>query len=201
MSGKNPVSFVTTTVIGGLVFLVPVVVITMILAQALEFMMMVAQPLAAWFPVDTIGGVALANILAAVALVLVCFIGGLIARSGVVRNVVDTLETKILMKVPGYVLIKGMFSGLSDTANQQLAPVLVAFGDASRVGLEIERTRDGHVVVSLPRSPNPWSGEVFILPAERVRRLDLSMGWYVEYVERFGQGSDAVLPGTTGVGV
>ena len=51
--------------------LVPVVVITMILSQALELMMKVAQPLAAWFPVDTIGGVALANILAAVSLVLV----------------------------------------------------------------------------------------------------------------------------------
>jgi uncharacterized membrane protein len=67
------------------------------------------------------------------------------------------------------------------------------FGDATRVGLEIERTEDGQVVVCFPRSPNPWSGEVLILPAARVRKLDLPMTWYVEYVERFGQDTDTAL--------
>ena len=198
MSGKSRVEFVRTTVIGGLVFLVPLVVLVMILAKAFGIMMMIAEPMARWFPVDTIGGVALVNILAALSLVLVCFIGGLIARSGTVQKIVEALESRVLTKVPGYVLIKGMISGLSDTANQQLVPVLVEFGDAARVGLEIERTQDGRIVVSFPRSPNPWSGEVFILPAERVRRLDLPMAWYVEYVERFGQDTDVALRGQIG---
>ena len=44
-------------------FLVPVVVLVIILAKAAGLMMMVAEPMAAWLPIDAIGGVALANIM------------------------------------------------------------------------------------------------------------------------------------------
>ena len=193
MGARGRVHFIKTTIIGGLVFLVPLVVLVMILAKAVGIMTMIAEPLAEWFPVETIGGVALVNVLAAISLVLVCFIGGLVAKSVMVQKGVDALESKILAKFPGYVLIKGMVSGLSDASKRQLTPVLAVFGDAARVGLEIERTEDGQVVVCFPRSPNPWSGEVLILPEARVRQLDLPMTWYVEYVERFGQDTDTAL--------
>ena len=73
-SKRGGVHFVKTTVIGGLLFMVPVVVLFLVLSEARGLMLMVAEPMAGWFPVEVVGGVALANIIAAVALVLVCFI-------------------------------------------------------------------------------------------------------------------------------
>ena len=123
MGVRRRVKFIKTTIIGGLLFLVPLVVLVMILAKAVGIMMMIAEPLAGWLPVETIGGVALVNILAAISLVLICFLGGLGAKSVMVQRGIEALESKILAKFPGYVLIKGMVSGLSDTSNGQLAPV------------------------------------------------------------------------------
>ncbi len=67
MKHKKGVKFIFTTVIGGLLFLVPVVFLGIVLTKAAGFMMVIAQPLAAWVPVDSIGGVALANLIAIVA--------------------------------------------------------------------------------------------------------------------------------------
>jgi hypothetical protein len=127
----------------------------MILAKAAGLMMMVAEPMAAWVPLDAIGGVALTNIIAVLAVVVICFIAGLVARAAILRAIVGGLESKVLFKVPGYVIIKGMLSGLQEDDTHKLIPVLATFGDAARVGLEIERLDDGRVVVMVPRSPNP----------------------------------------------
>ena len=67
MKDKKGIQFVLTTVIGGVLFLVPVVFLGMIFTKAAGFMMVIAKPMAAWIPVDSIGGVALANLIAIVA--------------------------------------------------------------------------------------------------------------------------------------
>ena len=174
-------------------FLVPVVVLVIVLAKAAGLMMMVAEPMAAWVPIDAIGGVALANIIAVLAVVLICFIAGLVARAAILRAIVGGLESKVLSKVPGYVIIKGMLSGLQEDDTHTLIPVLATFGGAARIGLEIERLDDGRVVVMAPRSPNPWSGEVHIMAVEHVQPLDLPMTAYMENIERFGQGTNEML--------
>ncbi len=187
------IHFFKTTVIGGLVFLVPVVVLIIVLTKAAGLMMMVAEPMAGFIPVDSIGGVALANVIAGIAVVLVCFIAGLVARRALIRSTVEGLESKVLSKVPGYVIIKGMLSGLHEEETGRLTPVLATIGSAARIGLEIERLDDGRTVVFMPNAPNPWSGKVQILAPDHVQRLGLSMAEYMENVERFGQGTNELL--------
>jgi len=80
MKKKPGLNFVITTVIGGAVFLVPLMVLIFVFGKAIGYMMLIAEPLADWLPVDTIGGVALANLLAILAVIVVSFIAGLIAR-------------------------------------------------------------------------------------------------------------------------
>jgi uncharacterized membrane protein len=194
MSSKNGgVQFFKTTVIGGLLFLVPVVILIMIVTKAAGLMMMVAQPMAAWLPVDSIGGVAVANLIAALAVVVVCFIAGLVARGTVLRTIVENLESKVLAKVPGYMIVKSILIGLQGEDAQGLVPVLATFGQTDRIGLEIERLDDGRVVVMIPNAPNPWSGEVSVIAPEAVRRLDLPLAAYKENIEQLGQGTTELL--------
>lgn len=190
---RGRIHFLKTTVIGGLVFLVPVVATLFILTEAANLMLVVAQPLAKFIPVDSIAGVAVANIVAALAVVLVCFLAGLVARRAMVRSTVDTVEKKVLSKIPGYIMLRGMLSGFEETDDHRLYPVLATLASSARVGLEIDRLSDGRVVVMIPTSPNPWSGMVHILDEERVQRLDLPMAAFVENVERFGRGTEELL--------
>ena len=201
-SSKSRIEFVKTTVISGLVFLVPLVALIMVLSKAVDLMMTVARPMAALIPVDSVGGVALANVIAIIAVALICFLGGLLARSKFLRTAVEGLESKLLVKVPGYVFVKGMLSGLQHDEARRLIPVLATFGANSRIGLEIERLDDGRVVVLVPSSPNPWSGPVHIMTPDSVRQLSLTLPAYIETIQRFGQGTNELLnaEGTGGAG-
>ena len=92
---RGKIHFIKTTIIGGLLFLVPVGVLIIVLAKVVELMLMVAEPLADFIPVDSVAGVAVANIVAAIILVLICFVAGMIARRTVVSSIVEDLESDL----------------------------------------------------------------------------------------------------------
>jgi uncharacterized membrane protein len=184
MKGNKGVRFITTTVIGGLLFLVPVGFLGFVLYKAFGFMLLIAQPMADWLPVNTIGGVALANLIAIVAIVIICFFAGLIARNTLATGVVKKLESRVLMKIPGYTIVKGIKGGF-DTE--------LALGTAERIGFEIQKLADGRSMVFIPSVPNAFSGITQILPADQVTYLDAPMTQIMEFVERYGHGVDGLL--------
>jgi len=193
MSSNKNFGFVMTTVIGGVVFLIPVVVLVVVVGKAIGMMMLVAQPMADWLPVDTLAGVALANIIAAVALVVVCFLAGLLARHALASAFVRHLESKIVAKVPGYPMIKSLVSGFDARQTEGLKPVALQLGTAERVGFEIEKLPDGRSMVFIPSPPNPFSGITEVLPAEQVAYLDVPVKQIMELTENFGHGVNAIL--------
>jgi uncharacterized membrane protein len=193
MKDKPGVKFIMTTVIGGLVFLVPLMFLVFILGKAIGFMMIIAKPLADWLPVDTVGGVALANLIAILAVIVVSFVAGLIARHTMAGGFVKTLESKVLMNIPGYTMIKGIKSGFDATETDGMKPISLKLGSAERIALEIEKLPDGRSMVYIPSSPSPWSGITQILPADQITYVDVPVTKILELTEKFGHGVDAIL--------
>ncbi len=193
MKDKPGVKFIMTTVIGGLVFLVPLMFLVFILGKAVGFMMVIAKPLAGWLPVDTVGGVALANLIAILAVIVVSFVAGLIARHTVAAGLVKTLESKVLVKIPGYTIIKGIKSGFDTTETQGMKPVALQLGSAERIALEIEKLPDGRSMVYIPSTPSAWSGITQILPADQITYIDVPVTKVMELTEKFGHGVDDIL--------
>lgn len=193
---KDLLQFLKTTVIGGLVFLVPVIVIVMVIGKALQLSRRVAEPLASFIPLDTIGGVALANVIGGVVLIVLCFAAGMAARSSLASAFVREAETRLLWKLPGYSFFKGLVDGISGedaNANASMQPVLIKLDDASQLGFEIERLDDGRVVVFVPGAPDPWSGDVLVLEAGRVESLPITMMAAVQNIRMLGRGTKAFL--------
>ena len=190
----NPiVNFALTTIIGGLLFLVPLMFLIFMLGKAVGFMMIIAESMAGWLPIDTVGGVALANLLAILAVVVVCFVAGLAARHSMASGLVSMLETKVLAKIPGYAMIKGIKSGFDSSASEGMKPVALELGTAERIALEIEKLPDGRSMVYIPSAPNVWSGVTQILPADQITYLDIPLTSVMELTERFGHGVDGLL--------
>jgi uncharacterized membrane protein len=181
--------FIKTTFIGGLVFLVPIVIVVVVLGEAFEMMVVVAKPMSDWLPVDSVGGIALVNILALAAIALSCFIFGIIARTASAKNINRHLN-KILIAIPGYAFVKGYADSMDRSAEKakSFIPVLARFDDYSQLSFEIERTPRGNVVVYLPGAPNPWSGAVVFVEENRVERLDMSVSEAVSNIEKLGHG-------------
>ena len=181
--------FIKTTLIGGVLFLVPVTILVMVLAQVMEVMHGIAEPMSELIPVETIAGFATANLVAASIILVICFAAGLIARTRAAQRWADKLESAILQRIPGYAMIKGFASTISPDSNSDLKPVVVSFDDSSRLGLEVERSGNDHVAVYFPGSPNAWAGIVQIVSAAQVKSVDAPMTSIIEQAELLGRGT------------
>ncbi|WP_193369205.1 DUF502 domain-containing protein [Pelagibius marinus] len=190
--------FIRTTVVGGLVFLIPfvILVLVLVLGKALEIMRVIAQPLSAFIPVDTVGGIALANLLEVGLILVLCFVAGLVAKARLSAKLVEGLEGRFLERLPVYHFIKGMAGSIVQAeGDESMKTVLARFDDNAQIAFEIERTADGQVVVYLPGAPNPWSGSVALMAAERVTPLDVPMMTTVQKIKQLGKGSQGLLRG------
>jgi len=193
MPEKPRIHFLATTAIGGVVFLVPVVFLVFILGKAYGFMLVVAQPLANWIPLERFGGVAIANLIALLAIILVCFAAGLLARSAAASETVRRLEDRLLSKIPGYALIRGLKSGFDRGNESSMKPVTVDLGFGQRAGFEMQKLPDGRSVVYLPGSPNTWSGITLIVNPDQIEYLHVPLKEMMDLFEGYGFNTATVL--------
>jgi uncharacterized membrane protein len=185
-------NFIKTTTIGGLVFMVPIIIIVVILGKAFELMLKVARPIDDLIPIESIGGIAFVNLLALLAILAVCFVAGVIARSPPAKKFYRAIDNGLLA-IPGYAFIKAHTDSmkLGQAEAKSMQPVMVRFDDNSQLGFEIERLDNGQVVIYLPGAPDPWAGTVAYFSADRVKKLELSASDAINNVRRLGRGSQA----------
>jgi uncharacterized membrane protein len=185
---------IRTTIIGGIIFLIPIAILVAVIGQGLKIAGAIAKPVAAVLPVNMIGGVAVAHVLAIVLLLLICFMAGLLARLALARRAVGALEANVLSRLPAYALLKTKTqSMLSPEDIEGMSVVVVRFDDLWQVGFEIERIEGGKVAVFLPGSPDPWSGSVCIAEADRVTSLDMPVAAVANMARRLGRGANEAL--------
>jgi uncharacterized membrane protein len=188
-------NFLKTTVIGGLVFLVPVAVLILVLAKVFGVMVAIAEPMADKIPMNSIGGIAIANVIAVMIILLICFAAGLVARTRPAQKFANSIENAVLQKIPGYSLIRGMTSSLTPDKTAHMHAVLVSLGYTSRIGLEADRTEDGNVTVYFPGSPNAWSGELHIVKSDQITPVERPMMAVIEHAEQLGSTTSEFLSG------
>jgi uncharacterized membrane protein len=77
-------AFLKTTMLGGILFLLPLAIVLMVLGYALGLASKVAQPISEKLQLDnwgTVAGVGVVTVLSALVLVLLAFAAGLVART------------------------------------------------------------------------------------------------------------------------
>ena len=187
--------FLKTTVLGGILFLVPIIIFIAIIGKALQITNKLAIPIAGLLGVDAIAGIAVAQLLAIGILVLICFIAGLAAKTPRAKKFVKSLEVNVLEKIPAYELLKAKTqSALNFEDAESMSPVMARFDDSWQLAFEIERIEDGHVVIFLPGAPDPWSGSVSVVTEDRITPLDLKVKSVVNLMKRLGKGSIDAFP-------
>ena len=183
-----------TTCLGGIIFLVPIVLFIAVLDQALTIVASLAAPIAAVFPVSSIGDLAIVHIVALLILVFVCFLAGLAARTAIAGRVVQSLEANILDKIPAYALMKmkaGSMLSVEDAGN--MVPVLIQFDDYWQMGFEVEKLDEEKSLVFLPGAPDPWSGSVRLVLSNRITVLDTNITAVTIMMKALGKGSSRAL--------
>jgi uncharacterized membrane protein len=185
--------FLLITLVQGILFLVPLVLIAMLAREGYQMLRRVSQPVARLLPDDRFFGILAEDLVSIVAIIVLFLIAGLFVGTRRGRLLSDRLERVVLYRVPGYLLVRGAvgaFPGLSTETRPE--PSLVETDDGWAFALLVEREPPGFCTVFLPDSPTPTSGSVRIIEAKRVRSLDVSMLNLLASLTRSGTGAGAL---------
>ncbi len=191
--------FLKTTIVGGVLFLLPLGLVLLILGYALRLATSIAQPISKALHLDQLGdvaGIGITTLVGGLLLVLVSFAAGLVARTSIGGRISTWFEGSLLSALPQYQMLKSMTEGLAQIeADTGIRPALISIEDGWQIGYILEVLENGWLAVFLPQAPTPMSGNVMYLEADRVRPLGITMVQAMTIVKRLGVGSGQALHG------
>ena len=189
--------FFKATIAGGLLFLLPMVLILTVLRHAIQRVGKLTKPIADLLPFEAVLGVRRETFLAVVLLIFISLVAGLFAKTKMGRRFIHWCENSFLSGLPQYQLMKSMGEGLARVESAEtVQPALVSIEDGWQIAYLLEPLENGWVTVFLPQAPTPMSGNVMYLPADRGRPLGITMVQAMAIVKHIGVGSAKVLHGT-----
>lgn len=185
---KVRVQFLKSTLLGGALFLVPVVVLGYVIFTALGYMRQIAKPIVAFLPWTGAGAVIVADVLALLGLVLICFAAGYLARVGMARWFVDHMEQNFLMRLPGYAMFRGLTNSV-DESQENRRVVLVQFDDQAQLAVEVEQLEGSRrSVVYIPGSPEFHGGSsLAVVEHDRIEPTKMTLIELRQLMRGYGQ--------------
>ena len=184
--------FLRATLVGGVLFLLPLGVVLVVFDRLVALVAPVAQTLHdTLFPQARTDAGALTVSLALLA--LIAFSAGLVARSGWGRAVFQKLEDRLLLRVPVYALLRDTLQSIAGSADQIAQSrnggvVLVRLDDQILIGIVKERLSNGTSVVFLPGAPSALSGTIALVDDDRLAPTEMTVADVFARMRALGTG-------------
>ena len=190
---KTLTQFVRTTLVGGLFFLAPIVVLIVILAKAFDFAKKSLNAVFVHIPAASELSAGAATVLSVAIVALVCLLAGLVAHTVIAQRLVNLLESSLLSKIPGYDYLKQeSASALGVAEIAELPVVFVPMEGGWQLGVQTEALRGGLVAIFVPGAPNPHSGSVFFFSRDNIRPAGIKLAVALNCLRRCGAGASAI---------
>src|SRR5438876_3784033 len=201
--------FLRTTLVGGVLFVLPAWLAVLLVAKALMHLQVFVKPVSSHLRQD----INHPRVLAIVLLVAMCFLVGLVIQTTIGAQAKRIAEQRVLDKVPGYTTLRSFAGqltefekgegfrpalGVEDEPVPQV--VLARIEDAWQIAFLVERLEDGHLAVFVPGAPNPQSGSVYLMTEDRIKPAGIPPAVALKCLTRLGAGSSALLRETPTLG-
>ncbi len=182
--------FIKTTIVGGVLFILPLVLMFVLIEKAIHLLRAPVQKLLPMFAGYHIAGVTLVSLATLTGLIVLCFIAGLVSKTKAAGKARDAIEDKVLGNIPGYQLVKDAATRLAGLENEDGSKVgLISEGEGWRVCLVLENTDDWFTVYLPDGGPaGGTAGEVRVMPISQVIITDLSWLKLLACLRRGGRG-------------
>ena len=179
--------FLRRTVLGGLFLVLPVILILIALKNVDASIRTAMEPFAAALPFGT----RVPALWAALALVLLSILAGLILQLPAVQKVYASVTDWLAERSSAFGFLRGFEKSLLEkNGNKPLKAALAETDDGCLVpAIVVEELADGRYVVFVPAVPSPSEGAVYIFARERVHLLDASVHQVTECVVGWGVGA------------
>ena len=171
-------SFVTTSLKGGFLVLLPLLLFFMMLTEIIQMVIGLATPLADLFPAGIFDDPHYPVALAIILLLVVSFVIGLAMKSQAAGRMGNWVEQKTVGKLPIYRFVKNLVEGLLGAKDKaSFKPALIESGEGQREFCYIvEDHGDGELTILIPWAPAGFAGAVKVIPKSKVQELDASLG-------------------------
>ncbi len=187
---KTLAEFTRTTLIGGVLILLPIYLLVLLLAKTLAGVTALLSPVTGLIP----AAAQFREVLAILIVIAACFVAGLLVRTGPGGRGIRALQRDVLQKIPGYTMLRSLVSRVGGRDGEEaFAPALVEIEDALVPALIIEELPDGSFTVLVPSVPTPVAGALYVLPAARVHRVDVPLRQLLVVYSKWGQGTGELV--------
>ncbi|WP_336516089.1 DUF502 domain-containing protein [Pollutibacter soli] len=191
---KYFLQFLRNTFTGGILFLLPLILIIVLLKKAVDFLGKIADPFDDRLPANIIFGLSGRTLLGVIILIIFCFIAGLIFRAAFFQRIVSQLEEKVLVYLPGYSLLKSVAADiLHADAKRSMKPVFVKEEDSFTIAFLVDEDAQGWSTIFVPEAPRFDSGEVRIVKTETIVKPDVPSSDLTKSLRAYGYGSSKWL--------
>jgi len=192
---KNLLEFLKTTALGGLFVLLPILLLYLLLAEALDMIVALATPIADLFPEGTFGKMDFPVILGLILILGVSFFIGIGLRAKIGRRFGRWIERSVLDRLPAYNALKSLTTGFAEAgkAGAFKAAVLISAEGEREFIYVIEDHGEDHLTVLVPWAPTAFAGAVKIVDRKRVELLDANIGDVSKVLSHWGVGTSGLL--------
>ena len=193
---KRIKAFVKTSILGGTVVVLPVVILILVFKWIFYFITGLIQPLTNIIIKRTPLWEITADILIVMIIVLACFLIGVTVRTKLGGFVYRSLENSILKIAPGYSMIKETVVQVLGQKKTPFSSVALAriFGNETLVSAFItDRHTDGSYSVFVPTGPNPTSGNIYHLKDDYVYPVNVPVEDAMRSIISCGAGSTKLI--------
>jgi uncharacterized membrane protein len=190
-----PMKFLKTTAMGGLFVLLPILLLYLLVAEALDLIVALATPIADLFPKATFEKVEFPVIVGLILILGVSFLIGLGLRSEKGRDLGRWIERNVFGRLPAYDVLKSLTTGFAEAGKEGSfrAAVLVSAEGERELAYVIEDHGEEHLTVLLPWAPTAFAGSVKIIDRKRVELLDANLGDVSKVLSHWGVGAGSLL--------
>ena len=165
--------FLSTSILGGLTVILPISILIFALEWIFSLVRRAVSPLAVAIEERTFVTGWLADIMAILVVLTICFFLGVLVKTKVGGFLHHFVEHRILTIIPGYSAIREIvlqLIGKTDKKPFSQVAVVRPFDNATRMtGFVTDFCKErGFYTVFVPTGPNPTTGFIFHLPEELV---------------------------------
>jgi uncharacterized membrane protein len=186
------IEFAKTTVVGGLVVIVPITIIVLALNHVLMMLIEFAGTAAEKTPFDVLTQTSVVISTSVMLIVAICFVTGLILRTSVGHAIREWIDVNLAARLPLYAMLKNLTQRFVGVEGTQFTPAEIdVHGSAARVlGFIVESLPGDRYTVFVPHAPLATVGQIYILPRAQVQPLDAPLSDMVNTVAQWGIGSN-----------
>lgn len=189
---KKIKSFINTTFWGGLLIVLPVVILIIVFNGLFNFVLENISPVTEVI-IQTAKLSRFVSSIAAIAFILgVCFLMGLIVKTRLGSLTYKIFEDYILIRVPGFRIIKETIAQLFGTQKNLFSGVALVnlfCSDTLVTAFITEVHIDGSCTVFVPSGPAPTAGFVYHLQGKYVHKIDYPVDLAMKTIISLGSGS------------